>query len=104
MVKALRVLMYIYGAILILVGLSLLFLPEQMAAMYGTSNISSFAKFTAAGLGSIYLAAGVWIAAAGRDPLRDIRWVKSVITKGALSIVAGAYTIVMGYVKFNPFG
>ena len=102
MVKALKVLLYIYGIILVLSGLALIFMPDQMAASWGVSGITNFAKFCGAGLGAIYLAAGIWVLVATRDPLRHINWVKFVITKGALSIVVGVYAIIVGYIELQP--
>ena len=102
MVKALRVLLYIYGVVLVLGGLGLIFMPDQMAAIWGASGISGFTKFAAVMLGAAYLAAGIWIFIAARDPLRHINWVKFAITKGALSIVVGIYAIIVGYVELQP--
>ena len=102
MVKGLKVVMYIYGAILVLVGLGLIFIPDQMAAMWGVSGISDFARFTGGAMGAVYLAAGIWVLAAGRDPLRHINWVKFVITKGTLSIVVSIYAIIVGYIESGP--
>jgi hypothetical protein len=103
MAKGLKVVMIIYGVILVLVGLLLIFLPDQAADMWGVSDITDFAKFTGLGLGAVYLAAGVWVVVAGRDPLQHINWVKFVITKGALSIVASVYAIIMDYIPASPF-
>ncbi|MFC1902155.1 hypothetical protein ACFLX3_04435 [Chloroflexota bacterium] len=102
MVKGLRVVMYIYAAILLLSGLAFIFIPDQMASMYDVTAASGFAKFVLLMVGAIYLAAGVWIMVAAREPLRDINWVKFVITKGTLSIIVGIYAIIVGYVNLNP--
>jgi hypothetical protein len=102
MVKGLKVMLYIYGVILVLLGLGLIFMPDQMAAMWGASGISDFTRFTGGALGAIYLAAGIWLIVAARDPLRYINWVKFAITKGALSIVVGIYAIIVGYIELGP--
>jgi hypothetical protein len=104
MVKALKVVLIIYGVILILAGLADIIIPDQVAEGYGIGEIPGYAKWMAAGMGAIFIAAGVWVIAAGRDPLRHIYWVKFVITKSILAVVVTVYSIAQGYVDFSQVG
>ena len=80
MIKGLKIAMIVYGVVLILLGLALLILPDKMAELWRLGQIADYAKFLTAGAGAIYVAAGVWVVAAGRDPLQHISWVKFSIT------------------------
>jgi hypothetical protein len=104
MVKTLKVLLIIYGVILILAGLGDIFVPEQTAIMFGVTDVSDFAKFGGLGLGAIYVAAGVWLLFASTDPLRNINWVRFVITKAVLSIAVVVYANTMGWIDLGMAG
>jgi hypothetical protein len=101
MTTALKVVMIVYGVILILGGLADIVIPDQVAEMYGLGECPGYVKWMAAGMGTILIAAGVWLIAAGRDPLRHIYWVKFVITKSILTVVVTAYSTAQGYVDFS---
>ena len=96
--------MIVYGVLLILVGLGVLILPDKMAELWRLGEIAGYSKFFLAVAGAIYIAAGVWVAAAGRDPLRHICWVKFAITKCILTVVVNLYAIAQGYVVFSQVG
>jgi hypothetical protein len=104
MVKTLKVLLIIYGVILILGGLGQIFAPEQMVVMFGVTGVSAFAKFCGAELGAIYVAAGVWLLFAATDPLRNINLVRFVITKAVLSIAVLVYANVVGWIDLSMAG
>jgi hypothetical protein len=101
MVRALRVTMTVYGAILVLFGLGLIFMPDQIAGIGGITDIPSYGKWTMAVLGATFVAACVWVIAAGRDPLQHIYWVKFVITLPFLLLVINIYSIIRGYISFS---
>ena len=104
MVKTLKVLLIIYGVMLILLGLGDIFMPEQAAVMFDVADISDFAKFVGAALGAIYIAAGVWLLFASVDPLRNINMVRFVITKAILSIAVIIYANTVGLIDLTIFG
>ena len=102
MVGVLKVLLWAYGILLIILGLTGIFFPDWLSdSLFAVTDISSFTKLTIGMLGAIYLAAGVWLAAAGRDPLKDISWIKFVILKIALSVVFVVYALTRSYVEIN---
>jgi hypothetical protein len=101
MTKALKVVMIIFGVIMIIMGLMNLIMPEQVADMHGVAEISGYVKWLSAIAGVCFIAAGVWVVVAGRDPLRNIYWVKFLITLLIIALIANIYAIGQGYVEFS---
>lgn len=104
MIKALRWTMIIFGVIGILFGLSNIFIPEQGAKMYAFGEIPDYVRWMAGLAGASYLAAGIWVIAAAKDPIYHIYWVKFVITKSLLFAVVTGFAIIKGYVSFSQVG
>ena len=75
-----------------------------MAEMWHLGKIADYSKFFLAGAGGIYVAAGIWVVAAGRDPVRYISWVKFAITKCVLTVFVNLYAIAQGYIVFSQVG
>ena len=67
-------------------------------------DVCSPAMYSMAMVGISFIAAGVFLIVAGRDPLRHINWVKLAIWWAILAVVAGLYSIVQGYVNFSQVG
>ena len=101
MTKALKIVMIVFGAILVLVGLVNILFPGQWGEMHGMQEGPGYLMWIAALMGVISITVGVWIIIAGRDPLRDINWVKFAITWCILALVIHIYSIIKGYVDFN---
>ena len=76
-----------------------LILDEMNAA-----EIADYTKYFMALCGISFIAPGVWLVVAGRDPLRHITWVKFAVLWSILAVVAGLYSIVQGVVNFNQAG
>jgi hypothetical protein len=104
MIKALKVVMIVYGVILICGGLMDIFAHDVVIRMYGLTEVASFVKWMGEIIGAAFIAIGVWVVAASRDPLRDITWVKLVITKGLLTVVVTVHSIIAGFVDFSQVG
>ena len=101
MTKALKILMIVFGAILVLVGLANILFPGQWGEMHGMREGPGYLMWIVALMGVISITVGVWVIIAGRDPLRDINWVKFAITWCILALVIHIYSIIKGYVGFN---
>lgn len=101
MVRTLRVVVIVYGAILVLLGLLGIILPEQVSGMFGVEESSDIIIYMTMGISISSLAPGVWILVAARDLLRNILWVKFAITYSALSAVLLAYSSIKGYIEFT---
>jgi Ca2+/Na+ antiporter len=104
MIKALRVVMIVFGAIGILAGLSDMIVPDQVAKLYGFGEIADYVRWISALGGASFVAAAIWVIVASRDPIRHINWVKFEITKSLLFTAVTAYSIIQGYVSFSQVG
>ena len=101
MLKALKVIMIIFGAILILKGLQDVIFPGAMVAMLGLEEAPLYVYQVKTVVGAGLIAVGVWIIIAMRDLLRNIIWVKFAITRCVLVVAAYVYSIIMGYASFS---
>jgi hypothetical protein len=101
MLKALKVIMIIFGAILILKGLQDVILPGMMVEALGLEEPPLYLYQLKTVIGASSIALGIWIIIAMRDLLRNIIWVKFAITRCVLGVAAYVYSIIMGYVGFG---
>lgn len=104
MITALRVVLIVFALIGILAGLVNIVMPVQVAEMYGFDGIADHTRWIMALGGASFIAAGIWVIAASRDPIRHIYWVKFEITKALLFVVVTAYAIMRDYVTFGQVG
>jgi hypothetical protein len=104
MIRALKVVLIAFGVIEILLGLSLVIMPDQAASMAGISEVSGYLTYFMAQLGTCIIALSVFLIIAARDPLRHINWVKFAIVVCILGAVGGLYSIVRGAVDFSHAG
>jgi hypothetical protein len=105
MVKGLKVVMIIWAAVAILVGLAYIFLPKQLGEMGGFEKGPVWVMYILALLGVCYIATGGFvIAAAVRDPLKHIMWVQFAIAVAILIVVVAASSIARGLVTFRQEG
>jgi hypothetical protein len=92
MSTALKVVLIVYGAVLLLMGLVGIILPEQISEMFGVEEVNDNIIYMAMAVSVFSLAVGIWILIAARDLLRNIIWVKFSITVAAFSAVLLAYS------------
>ena len=101
MIKPLKVTMIVYAVIGIVSGLAYIFVPRQLAAMFGfEAGPASVAALTAA-LGVSFVAACIFLIIAARDPLKHILWVKYAIVLAILSLAAQLYSFILGYINLE---
>jgi hypothetical protein len=105
MLKALKVILIVFGAISALSGLAHIFMPEQLMAMMGLEELSGAcvpALYAMAMVGVSFIAAGVYLIIAGaKDILRHIYWVQFALLWAILAVAGAVYSVFMGYVTFN---
>ena len=101
MIKALRVVLIVYGAILLVMGLGGIIFPNQISGLFGIEEVTNDITYLAAIVSTFSISIGIWLIVTGRDPLGNIYWVKFVITKAILFVVVEVYLIIQGYVDFN---
>jgi hypothetical protein len=104
MIKTLKVVMVIYAIIGILFGLSLIFIPVQMAKWFSSPVPTDYEKYLVASLGIANIAVAVFIILAARDPLKKISWVKFAIVWALICAAAIIYALARGYVDFSQEG
>ena len=104
MIRGLKVALIVWAALGILLGLGLVFAPEQLGAMQGYEKGPAYVPYMLASLGGCFIAVSVFIIAAARDPLRHITWVKFAILWSILGAVIGLYSVIRGYVDFGQAG
>lgn len=98
MIRAVKVIMAIFGSVLILEGLLDVVMPAQRASMFEPGGSSASVLFYMTILGATWVAAGIWVVAASRDPARHVSAVKFVITLPTLLSMALIFSILRGYV------
>ena len=101
MTKALKIALILWGIIHILLGLSFVFIPNQMAAMMGFGKLDSSSIYLGAICGVTFIAAAIWLIIAARDPLSNIMWVKFAILWASLGVVIQLYLVVLGVVGLS---
>jgi hypothetical protein len=100
-IKALKVTMIVYAVIGILFGLGYIFIPGQLAIMFGHDTLPALAGALAVALGASFVAACVFLIVAARDPLKHILWVKYAIVFAILMLASELYSVIMGYLAFG---
>jgi hypothetical protein len=103
-IRALKVILVIFGVVEIVGGLLLSAFPENAASMSGVNEVSGYLKYTMASLGISLIIASVFIIIAAWDPLRHINWVRFAIVWCIFGALAGLVSVIMGYVEFNHAG
>jgi hypothetical protein len=98
----LKTILWVYGIILIVVGIGCVVIPNWMAGtFYGVEALPNGGLFFAAMMGSLFIPLGVWLAIVSRDPIKNITWVKFIILKIGIWLVVEIYTLIKGYIEPN---
>jgi hypothetical protein len=105
MLKALKVILIVYGAILVVLGVLQAFFPNVIHAMMNLGEMPEAcepALYALAALGVSLIAGGVFLIIAGtRDILRNILWVQFALLWSILFVAIAVYSVLMGYVTFD---
>jgi len=107
MLKALKVILIVYGALSAVSGLMHIFAPGMLMSTMGLAVEDLPAKwmptlYSMTSVGVSFVAGGVYLIIAGtKDILRNILWVQFALLWSILAVAAGVYSVFMGYVTFN---
>jgi len=104
MIKALKVVMIVWAALGILLGLAYIFAPEQLGAMSGYAPGPAYVLYFLAMLGICYIVGSAFIIIAAQDPLRNILWVQFAIAGAILAVIIEVYSLLRGFVTFEQVG
>ena len=97
MIKALKIVMIIYGALFILMGLVEFIAPDISYSLQGFQNPPIYIHMYQGVSAVCFIVAGIWIIVAGRDPHRNINLVRFAITLSALLLANDIFMAVRGY-------
>ena len=101
MIRALKVLLIVFGVYGILMGFMLVILPEQAAVSVGVNNPTGYLIYALISLGMCLIVPSVFLIIAARDPVKHINWVKFAIVWGFLGAAGGLYAVLRGVVPFG---
>jgi hypothetical protein len=105
MLKALKVILIIFGALSALSGLMHIFAPEMLKAMIGLGEMPEACKpamLSMVMVGVSFVAGGVYLIIAGtKDILRHIYWVQFAMLWTIMAVAGAVYSVLMGYVTFD---
>jgi hypothetical protein len=105
MLKALKVILIVYGALAVVMGVIQAFFPDVVAAMMNLEempDVCSPGLYALAMSGISLIAGGVFLVIAGmRDILRNILWVQFAMLWAILAVAIAVFSVLMDYVTFN---
>jgi hypothetical protein len=105
MIKGLKIVMIIWGAIGILAGLAHIFSLNQLADWAGIERGPAYMPWLGVQIGVSWIVPCVFvIIAAVRDPLKHIMWVQFAIAEAVLLLAADVYSTIRGFVTFSQVG
>ena len=96
----LKIALIIYGAIHIAQGIILLVAPDRITDFSGFEELATSEYFLAL-IGGAFIAAGVWFAMTGLDPLKNINGVRFAVLWAGLLLIIPLFTLGRGYVDFG---
>ncbi len=99
--KALKVSMAAYGIGGLFFGLSYLIFPTQMSQAQGAEVITDFLRGSKMTLGAALVPAGIFVALAARDPIKNISWVRFA---AAFALLFFSVAIYVGVFVYQEFG
>jgi hypothetical protein len=104
MARALKVLLYLYGLIFIVDALFFIFFQNQTSSFLKMDKFNDTTAFFVMQLGVVYLAIGIWLIIAGRNPLKHLHWIKFIFTLLPIGIAAIIYAYVKDYIGLSILG
>jgi hypothetical protein len=105
MLKALKVILIVYGALAVVLGVLQAFFPNVISAMMNLGempDVCSPGLYALAASGCSLIAGGIFLIIAGtRDILRNILWVQFALLWSILFVAIAVFSTLMGYVSFQ---
>jgi hypothetical protein len=105
MTKALKVVLIVFGAMWVVMGVLQAFFPDVVAAMMNLGEMPDACSpglYALAALGVSLIAGGIFFIIAGtRDILRNILWVQFALLWSILFVAIAVFSVLMDYVTFN---
>jgi hypothetical protein len=104
-IKALRVVMIIWAALGIFMGLGFIFSQTQLGNVMGFKNMTDAELSLGATLGALMILASAFIiTAAVQNPLKHILWVRFATIEAVLDAAVKVYNMIRGFATFSQIG
>lgn len=97
-------LMLLDAALLLLLGLSLIFLPVRVEMVFGFQNLPAGVSYILGLWGCMLTTVGLGYVVASGNPLRHLVWVQMGIARGAFEWVLGVVCLARGVVGIQQAG
>jgi len=104
MLRWLRMLLILDSAVLILLGLFLMFSPGRLETFFHFENLPDGVRYLLGLWGCVFATLGFGYAVAATDPWRHVVWVQMGIARGALEFLLGLYYVSQHLVTFRQAG
>jgi hypothetical protein len=104
MLRALRVLLVMDAAVLFLLGVLLIFAPQQVAVAFRFENLPAGVHYIIGLWGCVLATLACGYVAAAEDPYRHVIWIQVGIARGALECLLGLVYLARGTVTFAQAG
>jgi len=105
MLKALKVILIVYGSLAVVLGVLQAFFPNVISAMMNLGEMPDVCNpglYALAASGISLIAGGIFLIIAGsRDILRHIAWVQFALLWSILFVAIAVFSVLMGYVDFR---
>ena len=105
MLKALKVILIVYGALAVVLGVLQAFFPNVVGDMMNMGEVPDACSpglYALAASGISLITGGIFLIIAGtRDILRNILWVQFAMLWAILFVAIAVFSALMGYVSFN---
>ncbi|MDQ3815876.1 MAG: hypothetical protein M3347_18360 [Armatimonadota bacterium] len=102
--RGLRILLVLDSAVLILLGLSFILMPQQVALLFGFKDLPIGVHYIIGLWGCALGTMALGYFAAAVNPLRHVVWVQVGIARGALEFVLGLIYLARGIVTWQQAG
>ncbi len=100
----LRNLLLLDAAVLLLLGLLLIFAPRHVELAFGFKDLPAGMDYVLGLWGCVLVTLGMGYVVAASDPIRHTVWVQVGIARGALECILGLTCLARGIVTFQQAG
>ena len=104
MFRGLRMLLVLDSAVLLLLGVFLIFMPGRLETFFHFENLPNGVRYLLGLWGCVFATLGFGYAVAAAEPLRNIVWIQMGIARVALECLLGLYYVSKGVVTFQQAG
>ena len=97
---ALRVLLTADAAVLLALGLALIFVPDTLAAVFQFKGLPDVVDYIGGFLGCAFISLGIGYVATTADPIRHVIWIWIGIARGVFEVILSVVCVLRGVVSW----